>query len=282
MTKTFEEAGGQAMSLVLLRTLAGITVFGAAVAVARVRLPSRRLIAIGIGLGAFQFTSSCALVVGYATAPASLVVLAFYVYPVVVVIAASMFLGESVGWQRGLLVVVGISGLLLAVGPPESASIAGIGLGLVAGLGMSCLVLGNRYLYQRGVAVPHVLALTYVAPTLGLLAVLGTGAISLPPAQTDVLIPAAAFVTISAVIPIALFALAVRNVGAGTAALLTTIEPFAAVVIAFFLLGESLTALQLLGGVLIASAAALLSILPATGASSAASATPSPAVTTRV
>jgi drug/metabolite transporter (DMT)-like permease len=53
-------------------------------------------------------------------------------------------------------------------------------------------------------------------------------------------------------------------------------------VINFFLLGESLTALQLLGGVLIASAAALLSILPATGASSAPSATPSPAVTTRV
>ncbi|MEA2419716.1 MAG: hypothetical protein QOE60_1922 [Thermoleophilaceae bacterium] len=281
MTKTFEDAGGAATSLILLRSLTGLAVFSAAVVAMRAELPSRPLIAIGLGLGVFQLISSAGLVLGFANAPASLVILAFYVYPIPVVIAASVFLGESVGWRRAVLVAMGIVGLLLAVGTPESASLSGIGFGLAAGLGMSCLVLGSRYLYQSGVQVPQVLTLTYIGPAATLLVLLAAGAISLPAARSDVLIPAFAFVTISSVIPISLFGLAVRNIGAGTAALLTTLEPPAAVLIAFLLLDESLTAVQLLGGALIASAAGLLSILPAGGDTSAGPPTQSPPVATR-
>jgi drug/metabolite transporter (DMT)-like permease len=70
---------------------------------------------------------------------------------------------------------------------------------------------------------------------------------------------AAGAIVVSAVVPIALFYTGVKRVGAGTASLLGIGEPFAGVLLGYAVLGESLSALQLLGGALIVGAVALLS-----------------------
>jgi drug/metabolite transporter (DMT)-like permease len=62
------------------------------------------------------------------------------------------------------------------------------------------------------------------------------------------------------VIAISLFYTGVKLVGAGTASLLGVGEPLAGVMLAYAVLGESLSALQLLGGLLIVGAVALLGV----------------------
>jgi drug/metabolite transporter (DMT)-like permease len=67
-------------------------------------------------------------------------------------------------------------------------------------------------------------------------------------------------VLVSTVIAISLFYTGVKLVGAGTASLLGVGEPLAGVMLAYAVLGESLSALQLLGGLLIVGAVALLGV----------------------
>jgi drug/metabolite transporter (DMT)-like permease len=67
-------------------------------------------------------------------------------------------------------------------------------------------------------------------------------------------------VFIAAVFPIACFYTGVRRVGASVAGLLSTAEPLVTVMLAYIVLGESLTAVQLVGGGLILISVAALSL----------------------
>jgi drug/metabolite transporter (DMT)-like permease len=263
LTKRFESAGGAAMTLIAFRMLAGLAVFGGVAAARGYRLPSRKLVAIGLGLGGVQLVSNSALIVGFAKAPASLVVLVFYVYPLLVVAGGALLFGEGVGRNRAVLIAAGLTGLVLAVGTPASVTVVGVTLGLSAGIGMASFILGSRYAFEQGMQVIQLLALSYACPSVLMVALLATGVVPLPSLTTDAIAPMIGFIALGSVIPVVLFVSAIRRIGAGMTALLATIEPFAAVVLAYLLLDESLTALQLVGGALIITAAALLSVLPA-------------------
>jgi drug/metabolite transporter (DMT)-like permease len=78
--------------------------------------------------------------------------------------------------------------------------------------------------------------------------------------SADAWAAAAGAVVVGTVIPITLFYTGVKLVGAGTTSLLGIAEPLAGLVLAYLVLGESLSALQLGGGVLIVAAVALLSL----------------------
>ena len=67
-------------------------------------------------------------------------------------------------------------------------------------------------------------------------------------------------VFIAAVFPIACFYTGVKRVGASVAGLLSTAEPLVTVILAYIVLDESLTALQLAGGALIVTSVAALSL----------------------
>jgi DME family drug/metabolite transporter len=67
-------------------------------------------------------------------------------------------------------------------------------------------------------------------------------------------------VLVSTVLPFWLFYSGMQSMRAGTASLLVTLEPVAAVVLAYLILGEALGAIQILGGVVIVSAVTLLAL----------------------
>ena len=67
-------------------------------------------------------------------------------------------------------------------------------------------------------------------------------------------------VLIAATIPIGCFYAGVRRVGAAVAGLLSTAEPVVTVVLAYLVLDESLTAVQLTGGALVVLSVAALSL----------------------
>jgi len=97
LSKLYYERGGRPFELLLLRFVGAATVLGALALARRRPLPRRRVLALSAALGAAQIGSNVALLEGFKLAPASLVVLLFYVYPLLVAVGAALLLGEPLG-----------------------------------------------------------------------------------------------------------------------------------------------------------------------------------------
>jgi drug/metabolite transporter (DMT)-like permease len=133
--------------------------------------------------------------------------------------------------------------------------------GLGAGFGCSVVILGNRALLKRGVQVEQLATVSYLAPAICFGALALAGAIPAPPATVAAWAPALAYCMLSSVLPNWLFYRAVARIGASLAALLATLEPLVAVLLAWLLIDEPLEPGQLAGGALILAAVAAMSQL---------------------
>jgi drug/metabolite transporter (DMT)-like permease len=256
----FYAAGGEPLTLVALRFIVAAIVFASWTGIGAIRSLRRRDLLLGGAVGVAQLGFTICLVSGFEVAPVSLVVLLFYTYPLLVTIGANAFFGERLTSAGIGFVVVGSVGLVLAIGTPGEVTWAGIALGLGAGLGNAAVILGNRVLLQRGLRVPEIATMSYSPPALLFVVLLLAGAISLPPGSTEGWASAMGFAVVASVLPYVLFYRAVAVIGAGLTALLATLEPFVAVLLAFVLLGERLNAPQLVGGGLILTATTALAI----------------------
>lgn len=256
----FYEHGGEPTSLLLLRFAGAAVVFWLIVVVRRARHWPRGFVIRALGLGALQLGAAWGLLEGFTHAPVSLVVLLFYIYPLVATVAAWRFLGEELTARRLTLLAVGIAGIALAVGVPDSASAAGIGLGLLAGLCLGLVVVGGRHLLVKyGQGPFDLLPFMWAGPTVFLVIIAGTRGADFPSDAAGWWY-AVGLVLIATVLPSLVFYTALRWIRASTAAMLGTPEPFVAVLLAFAVLGESLSGLQLAGGAMIVSAVFLISV----------------------
>ena len=256
----FYEHGGEPTSLLFLRFAGAAIVFWLVAAARRAWPYSRRFVVQALGLGAFQLGAGWGLLEGFAHAPASLVVLLFYIYPLVATVAAWKFLSEVLTARRVVLLGVGLAGIALAVGVPGSAPAVGIGLGLLAGVCLGLTVVGSRHLLvTHGVGPFDLLPFMWLGPTVFLAIIAGTRSLDFP-SDAAGWWHAAGLVLLATVVPSLVFYTALRMIPASTAAMLGTPEPFVAVLLAFAVLGESLTGMQLAGGAMIVSAVFLISI----------------------
>lgn len=259
-SKLFYDAGGGAWTLLFLRFVVAGPVLVALALALRERLPGRRIALLGASLGVFQIGAAYSLFEGFERAPVALVTLLYFAYPLVTAVGATLLYREQLGLRRGIVLAVALAGVALTIGIPDSANGVGIVLGLVAGLCVSALILSSRYLMVSGGLTPVTLsALMFTSPAI-LLAFL------LPVREPGFDLSgeawgwAAAAVFVAAVIPITLFYTGVRRAGATAAGLLSTVEPVVSVVLAYAVLGESLSALQLVGGTLIVASVLALSL----------------------
>lgn len=259
-SKLFYDAGGEPFTLLFLRFAAGGPLLVLLALARRERWPARRGVVLGASLGALQLLVAIALFEGFSRAPVALVVLVFFCYPLLVAVAAAALFGEELGPRRIAVLVLGTVGVALTVGVPESANGAGIALGFVAGVCVAALVIGARALTTTGGVAPLVLCgLMFTSPLLVLLPVSAVRGVDLS-LGGEAWLWAAGAVVLSVVIPIALFYTGVQRAGAGAASILGVGEPLASVLLAYLVLSESLTWLQLLGGLLIIAAVVVLSL----------------------
>lgn len=258
-SRLFYDEGGEPFTLLVLRFVgAGPALLALAVLLGD-RLPAWPVVSAGLALGALQLGAAYALFEGFAQAPVGLVVLLFFVYPLIVSVGAALLFGEELGARRVVVLVIGMAGVALTVGVPESADRAGILLGLAAGVCVAGVVLAARHLMVSHALSPVLLsALMFSSPSLVLVPVAAGRGIDLD-LSGAAWATAAGAIVVSGVIAISLFYTGVKLVGAGTASLLGIGEPFAAVLLGYAVLGESLSPLQLVGGALIVAAVALLS-----------------------
>lgn len=186
-----------------------------------------------------------------------------YLAPILVLVASIVFMGHRLTWQLPAGVALSVGGSALVVGALGGrglvVSAAGIGWGLLSAVFFAAYsLLGTR-------------AATRFSPFTTLLYGLGFAALFwlvwLGPARVfaafaDVrTVAAILFMAVaSTIIPFAAFLIALRHVPPTNATVTSTIEPVIAGIGAFLLFGESLTAMQLVGGLLVIGAIAVVQL----------------------
>ena len=256
----FYDDGGTPWTLLFLRFVVTGPILGIVAVLRHEPWPGRRLALIGASLGVFQLGVGIGLLEGFERAPVALVSLLYFAYPLMVAVGAALIYREVLSVRRGVILLVALTGVALIIGIPDSANWAGILLGLLAGLCVTGLVLSSqRLMTTEGVSPIVLTSLMFTSPAILVLLLLPVRSPELG-VSGEAWVWALGAVFVAAVIPIACFYTGVQRVGASVAGLLSTAEPLVTVVLAYIVLDESLTALQLGGGALVLASVAALSL----------------------
>lgn len=183
---------------------------------------------------------------------ASVAVVVFFCHPVLVAITAAVTFKEKLtsrlifGLVSAVTGVICISGLLGGVGVMSS-------LGLLFIIISALLYTIYSLISQRSVVMVSPMAITNSLAIVGVVILLlfyhDLGFVySLTFQQGSI---ALAMAVLNTVLAVVFFLKGVQKIGAARATLLGTLEPVLAMVLAFFLLGETLTIIQVIGAVLI-------------------------------
>jgi drug/metabolite transporter (DMT)-like permease len=266
-SRLFYDAGGEEFSLLVLRFVGTFLVL-AAIALARSRpTPTTGDAALSVVMGVATLGATFCLLAGFEAASPGLVTLLFYVYPLIITVAAYLLFGEELTRRRVVLLLIGMAGIILTVGIPDAATAEGIGWGLGAGVCVSIYILGSRHMMSRSVDSFQFVALSFAGALLFLVPFAAAMGIDWP--RGDAVTYCICLIVISSVAPTLLFYFAVGRIGAGGAARLATVEPVVAVVLSYIVLGEAILASQIAGGALVVAAVIALLTTRPRGAASA-------------
>ncbi len=183
-----------------------------------------------------------------------------YTAPAIVTLISWWFLGERLTHLKALVLVVTFVGCLLVVRAYEPEQIRLNALGIACGLGAGvCYALYTLFSKR---------ALERYAPLAVITYAFGFGALFLALTQFStwaevVSYPLAAWTLLLALATVTLmgyfmYAQGMKYLPATVASIVTTLEPGVATVLAFFILGETLTVAQWIGGGLIVGGVILL------------------------
>jgi drug/metabolite transporter (DMT)-like permease len=189
--------------------------------------------------------------------PASASTLLLYAHPGMVALATTVLGRELFNIGKGIALGASTIGLVLVLGAPAAGlDWVGVGMALGAAVALATFIV----LAQRGVASVHPLVSSGI--------VQGTAAVAFAPVAvvTGAFDPgripgsvawmvAVALFTAAA---LALFLSAVERLGPTRASIGATVEPVVTVILGVLVLNETLTGIQLLGGVLVVAAVAIL------------------------
>lgn len=244
-------AGARIWPIVAWRFLVGTALVWIFVAATRRPLPTRRHLPALAGLGVVYAGNAIAFLVGLQYVPAATAILLFFTYPAVVVLLAAVFLGERLTGRRlgAVALVVGGCGLTAGVGL-HGGSPAGLVLILASVAFVSTFILASRPVLRDLPALGGTAVLLAATAGLTTAAALLTGGLA-PGGDETVPALLGLLGLVATALPVTLFLAGIQRVGAGRAAILSTVEPALTVLLAALVLGESVTAGQLVGGGLI-------------------------------
>ncbi|GAB3591747.1 DMT family transporter [Angustibacter peucedani] len=243
--------------LVVRFGLAGVVLLAVCVARRSLAGLGRRTVLAGLGMGTFGYAVQAGLyLAAVSRVDASQVALVFAIYPVTVMVGAILVGRERASRRRLvalLMALAGIAGVLGGAGAGGGFDGVGALLSLGSALVYTCYILvGDRVVGD--------------VPPVPLAALVCTGALvsctaaSLLTGGPDLTFDATGWswlvvlVLVSTVGSILMFFAGLARVGPTVAALLSAVEPVVTVLSAAVVFRESLTALQVLGGVLVLGA----------------------------
>jgi drug/metabolite transporter (DMT)-like permease len=246
--------GATPLSVLTYRTTLAFVVLAAVLALSRPTEPlPGRLRLVCLGLGFIVAGYSFGLLGAIAHIPVALAVLTFYLYPLFVGIGAWLTGQERMTWPTAAQLLVAFAGLGLAldVGGGQ-LNLRGFGLAVGAALLFTLLLLLNGRILQGRDSRPVSLHMLGMGAAIYWIADLAMGEFPLPqtPIGMAAFFGAGIFYTFSF---ITMF-IAVGMIGPLRVALFLNFEPVTSVMLGIVLLGQPMTALQLLGAALVVAA----------------------------
>jgi len=186
-----------------------------------------------------------------------------YLAPIIVLLIGVAFMKHKFTWWLPLGVALSIGGCALVVGAVGGGgfvvSPAGIMWGLLSAVFFAAYTLMGTVAASRfspytalvwGLGFASLFWLVVLKPAVVL------GAFSSPKAAAAIVFMA----VVSTIVPFSAFLIALQHIAPTNATVTSTVEPVIAGVGAFFLFGESLTPIQVLGGVLVVAAIAVVQL----------------------
>lgn len=247
LLKVVYESGMDVLTLVSLRGVLVVAFFWAWLRVSppAVRHPPRqRLIALGLGILFAGVIGG--LLVSIALLPVSVAILAYFVYPLLTGIAASLTGVDRLGWRALLVALLAFGGLALMLGVGFT-ELAPIGLACAFGAAVcrvTSLLLTRAYLNGTDARLSTWYAMV---PSTILFLLIWAAIGGWHPPQTGAGWLAFLVVSCFSTLSTLLIYISTNWVGPFRTALAMNLEPLVTAILSVLLLGEVLTPLQMLG-----------------------------------
>jgi drug/metabolite transporter (DMT)-like permease len=230
----------------------GIMLFG------KIRFPRGLLLLELILLGAIGYVGeSLAYFTALTMASAGLVALLLYIYPALVTALSAILLKEHLTTVKVVALFFALSGTALTIQITSGGSIIGILLGIAAAVDYAIYILLGSRIVRRSGSIGSTSII--IASTAGVYAIIAPIHGLAFPGSALGWIAVIAIALISTVISFVTFFAGLKRIGPTTASTLSTFEPIVAVALAAIVLGETITPVQALGGLLILIAVVILS-----------------------
>jgi drug/metabolite transporter (DMT)-like permease len=252
------QAGTNPITLLFLRfSIAGVFMI-LVMAAQGVAFPRGRTLIVLIAMGALFYVSlSLSFFTALTMAPAGLVVILLYLYPAFVTILTAIFLKKPVTTFNIVALLLSFIGIVFIVGLNiGKGQILGILLAILTALLFAIyLVLSHKSIIKAG-ALSATTVLTFSAGIVfgGIVAVKG---VEFPVTMAGWVYAVAVALIPTVLAFLTLFA-GLKRIEPPNAAIILTMEPVIAVVLAAVILGETITPVKILGGMMILSAVILL------------------------
>ena len=256
MARLAYEAGAGVLTATTGRFVAGVLGVGLLLALRRSSLGLPRRASLGaLGLGLVSTVTSLGYMGSIYFIPASLAVLIFYTFPLLVALGARWTEGEPITWGKLAGLAVAFAGLAVALGVKlDQLDPRGVALAAAASFGAAAHVLAISRVarWAGGATLPLNLRSMAVAlaANLALLAIMGGPSWPLGTAGWLALLGTMVFFTGGMTLMYA----AVARIGPVRASMLLNFEPLVAIAAAVALLGESFGAHQVAGAAMVLGA----------------------------
>ena len=189
-------------------------------------------------------------------APAGLVAVLLYLYPALVTGLSFAVLKQPISRMKLGALILSLLGILLVIDVQSGGQMTGILLAILAAVIYAVYIMAGAKVTQgTDIRVSSTVIITSAAVVYGVYG--AWHGLSLPNSEMG-WVGSIGLALIGTVVAVWAFFEGVKRIGAVDASMLSTLEPVVTVILAWVLLGERLTALNLCGGALILVAAVLL------------------------
>jgi drug/metabolite transporter (DMT)-like permease len=250
-------AGAEPITVLFLRFSIAAVVMNLIMVIRRTAYPRGLILLELILLGAIGYVSeSLTYFLALKLASAGLVALLLYIYPALVTALSAVFLKEHLTRTKIIALFLALSGTALTLRISSGGSMLGILLGIAAGVDYAIYILLGSRIVRR--SSPFSSTTVIITSTAGVYAaIVAMRGVTYPTVSTG-WIAIIAIALISTVLAFVTFFAGLKRIGPTSASTLSTFEPIVAVVLAAIVLGETISPIQIVGGVLILAAVVLL------------------------
>jgi drug/metabolite transporter (DMT)-like permease len=188
--------------------------------------------------------------------PAGLVALLLYLYPAIVTILAVIILKERISKWKIIALLIALGGTVLTIGPTGGGQFLGVLFGLGAAFIYSIYILVGSKITKQVTAIQSstVVIVSAAIVSGGLVTIKGPAFPETASGWASVI----AIALISTILAIVTFFAGLERVGPTNASTLSTVEPAVTVVLAAMVLGEAISFMRILGGIMIILAVIIL------------------------